>query len=62
MRKLPLSIVFVKAIEITFHYEVEIDYCNFRNYEHSREDRLRLRKVNWSFCLVHSSDTILISF
>ena len=28
----------------------------------SRADRHRLRKVNWSFCLVHDSNNIMISF
>lgn len=33
-----------------------------QNSVHSREDRLRVRKVNRSFCLVYSSTTIMISF
>ena len=30
--------------------------------EHSQEDQFHLWKMKWSFCLVHSLDTIMISF
>ena len=64
VKKVPFTAIFIILRNLIFLHQgpncisASIDQIS----KHSREDQHRLQKKNCNFCLVHSSNTIMLSF